>query len=291
MPDAAVETSYRHCRQLARSAARNFYYGFVLLPEAKRDALCALYAFMRAIDDISDEPGPIEVKRGRLQEQRAELNRILAGGSTSDPAWPALRDTVKRFGIPPRYLRDLIAGAEMDLAVAEYETFDELRHYCYHVAGAVGLCCLYVFGFNDPQSPEFAERMGIAFQLTNILRDMREDLAMGRVYIPREDFVKFGCEIKQFGENSAASGMLEMLRFEAARASEFYREGWKLLPLVSADSRAALWAMARIYSGILQKIGRRDKRILTGERARLSAAEKAWIVFKAKMGWFRDDGI
>ena len=290
MPDAAVEASYRHCRQLARSAARNFYCGFVLLPDAKRDALCALYAFMRGIDDISDESGEIEVKRQRLQEQRAELNRILAGGSASDPAWPALRDTVKCFGIPPRYLHDLIAGAEMDLIVATYETFDDLRHYCYHVAGAVGLCCLYVFGFKDPQAPEFAERMGIAFQLTNILRDVREDLAMGRVYIPREDFAKFGCEIQDFAENSTAGRALELMVFETARARDFYREGWKLLPLVSADSRAALWAMARIYSGILRKIERRGIQVLRGERARLSAAEKVWVVFKARMGWFRDDG-
>jgi 15-cis-phytoene synthase len=290
MPDAAVENSYRYCRQLARSAARNFYYGFVLLPDAKRDALCALYAFMRGVDDISDEPGSIEVKRRRLQEQRAELDLILAGGSTSDPAWPALRDTVERFGIPPRYLHDLIAGAEMDLSVAEYETFDDLRRYCYHVAGAVGLCCLCVFGFTDSQAPEFAEKMGIAFQLTNILRDVREDLAMGRVYLPREDFAKFGCDVKQFSEDSAAARALGMLKFETMRARDFYREGWKLLPLVSADSRAALWAMARIYSGILQKIERRGVHVLRGERVRLSAAEKVWILFRARMGWFNHDG-
>lgn len=290
MPDAAVESSYRYCRELARSAARNFYYGFVLLPSAKRDALCALYAFMRGIDDISDEPGSIELKRQRLQAQRAELDRILAGGKINEPAWPALRDTVNHFSIPTRYLHDLITGAEMDLSVADYGTFDELRRYCYHVAGAVGLCCLYVFGFRDPQAPEFAEKMGIAFQLTNILRDVREDLAMGRVYLPREDFAKFGCEVRQFGENSATARALEMLRFETARASDFYREGWKLLPLVSADSRAALWAMARIYSGILHKIERRGIQVLSGERARLSTAEKVWIVFRAKIGWLNNDG-
>ena len=290
MPDAAVENSYQYCRQLARSAARNFYYGFVLLPDAKRDALCALYAFMRGIDDISDEPGSIEVKRRRLQEQRAELDPILAGGKTNGPAWPALRDTVGRFGIPPRYLHDLISGAEMDLSVVDYETFDELRRYCYHVAGAVGLCCLYVFGFTDAHAPEFAEKMGIAFQLTNILRDVREDLAMGRVYLPREDFAKFECDVRQFGEKCASARAIEMLRFEAARARDFYHEGWKLLPLVSADSRAALWAMARIYSGILQKIERRGIQVLRGERARLSAAEKVWIVFRAKIGWLDNDG-
>ncbi len=289
MPDAAVEASYQYCRKLARSAARNFYYGFVLLPDAKRDALCALYAFMRDIDDISDEPGAVEEKERRLEAQRADLDRVLAGGSATGPAWPALRHTVKNFGIPQRLLHDLIAGAEMDLRIAKYQTFDELRDYCYHVAGAVGLCCLYVFGFSDPQAPDFAEKMGIAFQLTNILRDVREDLAMGRVYLPSEDFAKFGCEAGEFGRNNAAQ-TAGMLRFETERARVFYREGWNLLRLVSADSRAALWAMARIYSGILAKIEQRGSDIWTGERARLSTAEKVWILFRAKMGWFNSDG-
>lgn len=287
MPDAAVEASYQYCRKLARSAARNFYYGFVLLPEAKRDALCALYAFMRGIDDISDEPGAVEEKERRLEAQRAELNGVLAAGSANGPAWLALRHTVTRFGIPQRLLHDLIDGAEMDQRIAKYQTFDELRDYCYHVAGAVGLCCLYVFGFSDSRAPEFAEKMGIAFQLTNILRDVREDLAMGRVYLPSEDFAKFGCEAGEFSRNNPAQ-VAGMLRFETQRAREFYREGWKLLPLVSADSRAALWAMARIYSGILAKIEQRGGGAWTGERARLSTAGKVWIFFRAKMGWFRN---
>jgi phytoene synthase len=288
MPDAAVAASYLHCRKIARSAARNFYYGFVLLPAAKRDALCALYAFMRGIDDISDEPGAIEEKQKRLEQQRAELDRVLSGGDTADPVWPALRHTVAKFGIPPRYLHDLIAGAEMDLTVSSYDTFDELRSYCYHVAGAVGLCCLHVFGFDDPQAPEFAEKLGIAFQLTNILRDVREDLAMGRVYIPREDFVRFGCTAEDFEGSSSNESLAELVRFESARARDLYREGWKLLPLVSADSRAALWAMARIYSRILERIEARGLAVVTGDRARLSTAEKIWTLLRARTGWFKN---
>jgi 15-cis-phytoene synthase len=292
MPDTAVAAAYLHCRQIARAAARNFYYGFVLLPDAKRDALCALYAFMRGIDDVADEPGAAAEKQARLRERRAEMERALARTDASDPVWTALRDTVSHFGIPTRYLHDLISGAEMDLTVSSYETFEDLRKYCYHVAGAVGLCCLYVFGFTDAQAPEFAEKMGIAFQLTNILRDVRDDEAMGRTYLPREDFVKFGCDAAELKEGGASRNALALLNFEIERAWQFYGEGWKLLPLVSDDSRAALWAMARIYSGILRKIETRSSAVLNGERARLSTAEKIWVLLRARMGWLKEsDGL
>jgi 15-cis-phytoene synthase len=291
MPDAAVAAAYLHCRKIARAAARNFYYGFVLLPDAKRDALCALYAFMRGVDNISDEPGALEEKRRKLGELHQEMDRALAGTGTSDAVWSALRDTVTRFGIPPRYLHDLISGAEMDLTVSSYETFEDLRNYCYHVAGAVGLCCLYVFGFSDPQAPELAEKLGIAFQLTNILRDVREDQAMGRTYLPRQDLEKFGCDGRELANDTTNQSAVALARFEGERAWEFYRDGWKLLPLVSEDSRAALWAMARIYSGILEKIEQRGFDILSGERARLSTAEKIWVLLRARMGWFRDDEL
>lgn len=292
MPDSAVAAAYSHCRKIARAAARNFYYGFVLLPDAKRDALCALYAFMRGVDDISDDPGELEQKRRRLGELREEIDRALAGTETADPVWTALRHTVSHFGIPPRYLHDLISGAEMDLTISSYETFEDLRKYCYHVAGAVGLCCLYVFGFTEPQVPEFAEKLGIAFQLTNILRDVRGDYAMGRVYLPREDLAKFGCDATEFAKTSTNDKVRQLARFEAERAWEFYSEGWKLLALVTADSRAALWAMARIYSGILNKIGQKDFVILNGEPTRLSTGEKVWILVRARMGWFKEnDGL
>ena len=293
MPDPVVSAAYMHCRKIARSAARNFYYGFVLLPDAKRDALCALYAFMRGVDDISDEPGALEEKRFGLSKLRGEMEHTLAGKNTDDPVWIALRDTVSRFGIPQQYLHDLISGAEMDLTVSTYETFEDLRKYCYHVAGAVGLCCLYVFEFTDPKAPELAEKLGIAFQLTNILRDVRGDYAMGRTYLPREDLMKFGCDAeREFKQGNASECTEKLLAFEAERAWQFYREGWKLLPLVNVDSRGALWAMARIYSGILAKIDKHGVAVLNGERARLSTAEKMWILLRARLGWFKeDDGL
>ncbi len=292
MPDPAVATAYLHCRKIARTAARNFYYGFVLLPGAKRDALCALYVFMRHADDISDEPGTMEEKRKGLGCLRAEMERTLAGGATDDPVWIALRDAVQRFGIPPRYLHDLITGAEMDLTVSSYETFEDLRKYCYHVAGAVGLCCLYVFGFADPRCPELAEKMGIAFQLTNILRDVRGDYAMGRTYLPREDLMKFGVDAQTFKDGKGNQNSTALVHYEIDRAREFYREGWKLLPLVNADSRAALWAMARIYSGILEKIEKCGADILDEAPTGLSTAEKVWILLRARLRWFKEsDGL
>lgn len=287
MPDAAaVAVSYGHCRKVARAAARNFYYGFALLPGAKRDALCALYAFMRGVDDISDEPGALEDKKRRLSERRAEMARALAGDANSGPVWPAFCHTVATYGIPPRYLHDLISGAEMDLEISSYETFGELREYCYRVAGTVGLCCLHVFGFSNPQAPDLAEKLGIAFQLTNILRDLPSDYAMGRVYLPREDFRRFHCEPRQLGDKNQAAELAGLVRFEADRAWEFYRESWPLLDMVSEDSRAALWALARIYSGILGKIEARDLAVLAVPAARLSTAEKLWILARARMGWF-----
>jgi phytoene synthase len=286
MPDHAVAAaSYVYCRKIARSAARNFYYGFLLLPAAKRDALCALYAFMRHVDDISDEPGALEDKQRRLRELRAEMDRALSGAAGDNPVWPAFRHTVTAYNIPPRYLHDLISGAEMDLTISSYETFDALREYCYRVAGAVGLCCVHVFGFSDPHAPELAERLGIAFQLTNILRDLPKDYAMGRVYLPHEDFLNFGCDARQIGESQISSELASLVRFEADRAWQFYREGWKLLSLVSDDSRPALWALARIYSGILEKIEARNYSVLAPPPARLSTAEKVWILVRARLGW------
>lgn len=286
MPEnVTLGSSYRHCRQLARAAARNFYYGFRLLPAAKRDALCALYAFMRGVDDISDEPGALEDKQQRLRERRAEMDRALAGHAGGNPVWRALGDTVTRYSIPLRYLHDLISGAEMDLTISSYEAFDALREYCYRVAGTVGLCCVHVFGFTDPQAPELAERLGVAFQLTNILRDVRKDFEMGRVYLPQEDFRRFGCHPGRLGDATPNPGFLGLMRFEAERAWEFYPAGGKLVDLVNEDSRAALWALVRIYAGLLEKIEAARFDVPLSRPARLSAARKVWILVRARMGW------
>ncbi|HEV2386962.1 MAG TPA: phytoene/squalene synthase family protein [Candidatus Acidoferrales bacterium] len=281
---STLESSYAHCHRVARKAARNFYYGFLLLPRPKRLALCALYAYMRRVDDLADTPGELEAKRLLLGDWRQATERALAGDRSSEPVWPALADTLERYQIPPRYLLDVVTGAEMDLSQHSYATFADLRRYCYCVAGAVGRICAHVFGFRDPRAPELGEQMGIAFQLTNILRDLRKDYEMGRVYLPTDDFQRFGCRPEDLDRAGPPPGALEgMLRFQARRAWEYYEQGWALVPLVDQDSRGALWALARIYSGLLEEIERRRFDVFSAP-VRLSLPEKLAILFWARLG-------
>jgi phytoene synthase len=285
-----ISRSYGDCREVARAAASNFYYAFYLLPRPKRDALCALYAFMRLVDDVSDTPGDLAEKRKGLARWRAALDAAVAGDTSAHPVLPALADTLERFRIPPRYFHDLISGAEMDLTVGAYATFDRLREYCYRVAGTVGLTCLHVFGFTDPRAPDRAESLGIAFQLTNILRDVRRDLEIGRVYLPQEDLDRFGCSSGELVGETITPGLRALMEFEAARAWTFYREGEPLVRLVDRDSRAALWALVRTYSGLLARIEARDFDVFS-ERTRLTTAEKAGILVRARFGWFSQQNV
>ncbi|MGH9790079.1 MAG: presqualene diphosphate synthase HpnD [Candidatus Acidiferrales bacterium] len=290
MPEVtALAASNHHCRSLARRAARNFYCGFRLLPPAKRDALCALYAFMRRADDIADDAGALESKRANLAAWRAQLDRALAGDTTAHPVWPALADCVSRYAIPPRYLHHLISGTAMDLTETEYASFEKLREYCYRVAGAVGRCCVHVFGFTDGKAPLLAERLGIAFQLTNILRDVPRDLAMGRIYLPQDELARFGITREALAARSASPMLREYFRFQLERARQYFREGRHLIPLVHEDSRAALWALARIYSGILDKVEARNYDVLAPPPAGLSAAEKMWTLARARFGFWPKD--
>jgi len=291
MPSARdLAASYDHCRRLAKAAARNFYYGISLLPAAKRDALCAIYAFMREADDISDARGEVASKQRGLAEWRANLELALAGDCEKHFALPALRDAVTRYAIPPRYLHDLLSGTEMDLTVRSYATFDHLREYCYRVAGCVGLTCIHVFGFRDPRATGLAEKLGIAFQLTNILRDVAEDYAMGRVYMPEEDLRRFGLAPADLAHKEVTPAFRELMRFQASRAWEFYDEGIELLALIDEDSRAGLWALARVYGGILARIEERGYDVVS-QRVRLSAAEKSWIMIRARMGWWPKEDV
>jgi phytoene synthase len=261
-----------------------------MLPQAKRDALCALYAFMRLVDDVSDTVGSAADKQRGLSRWRAALDAAAAGDVSSHPILPAFADTIEKFQIPARYFHDLISGAEMDLTVGEYRTFDRLREYCYRVAGTVGLTCLHVFGFDDPHAPDLAEKLGIAFQLTNILRDVPKDYEMGRVYLPLEDLAQFGVRPEALGRGPLTQEMRAFLEFEAARAWNYYREGVELIPLVHADSRAALWALARIYSSLLRRIEARGYDVFS-ERVRLSTPEKTGILLRARLGWYSQKNV
>lgn len=293
----ALEDSYERCRHVARSAASNFYYAFYMLPRPKRDALCAIYAFMRLVDDVSDAPqgsnssvSERALKHAALSRWRGLLDDCVEGKTNGHAILPAFADAIQRYGIPSRYFQDLISGAEMDLLEARYATFAALQEYCYRVAGTVGLTCVHVFGFQDPHVPELAERLGTAFQLTNILRDIRPDLALGRVYIPAEDLSRFGCGVAELERGAVTPPVRELLRFEAERAWRFYREGAQLIGTVDADSRAALWALTRIYSSLLARIEERDFDVFSAH-VRLNAAEKARILLRARLGWWSEADV
>jgi squalene synthase HpnC/squalene synthase HpnD len=279
-----VNDSYAECHRIARAASSNFYYAFHLLPPRKRDALLALYAFMRLVDDVADQGEDLAAKQRDLAKWRAMLDRALTDGAAAEhPALPALVDTTRRFGIPARYLHDLISGAEMDLTEQSYPTFDRLREYCYRVAGTVGLTCTHVFGFREPRALGLAEKLGLAFQLTNMIRDVRDDFALGRVYLPGEDLARYGVAPDDLGRGEATLGVRELLRFEAERAWEFYSEGAELLSLIDDDSRGALWLLARTYSALLARIEASDFAVF-GERVRLPKTEKLYFAGMARFG-------
>ena len=285
-----VQESYAECNRIARRAKSSFYLAFFGLPKPKRNALCALYAFMRLVDDVSDEPGGIDSKRQGLVRWRRMLDEAIAGKTDAHPILPALADTIMRFGIPTRYFHDLILGAEMDLTIPSYATFEQLSEYCYRVAGTVGLTCLHVFGFRDPRAPDLAERLGLAFQLTNILRDVRSDYEMGRVYLPQEDLARFGVRETDL-RGPLKPNLQRLLEFEADRAWKCYEEGSSLLKLVDGDSRATLWALVRTYSSLLARIEERGFDVFA-ERVSLSSAEKVQFLLVAGMsGWWKRDAL
>jgi phytoene synthase len=295
--DNPLDRSYENCRSVARNAASNFYYAFYMLPRPKRDALCAIYAFMRLVDDVSDspqgsagQPNEPALKRAALSRWRALLDQCTAGDTSGHAILPAFADAIQRYRIPSRYFHDLISGAEMDLLETGYRTFEALQEYCYRVAGTVGLTCVHVFGFQDSHALELAERLGTAFQLTNILRDVRPDLGLGRVYIPAEDLTRFGCTLAELERGAVTPPVRELLRFETERAWRFYREGARLIGKIDADSKAALWALVRIYSGLLARIEECDFDVFSA-RVRLNAAEKARILLRARMGWWSEADV
>ncbi|MBZ5702850.1 MAG: phytoene/squalene synthase family protein [Acidobacteriia bacterium] len=290
-PDGSVEESYAECHRVARAAHSNFYYAFYLLPRPKRDALAALYAFMRLVDDVADEGHDLAAKQRGLARWRAALDAALVGdGPAGNAVLPALADTMRRYKIPARYLHDLISGAEMDLTVRTYPTFDRLREYCYRVAGTVGLTCVHVFGFREPRAVDLAEKLGLAFQLTNIIRDVHEDFALGRVYLPDEDLARYAVAPGDFARSEATLGVRELLRFEAARAWQCYEEGSQLLSLVDADSRGALWLLIRTYSALLTRIEAGDFAVF-GERVRLAKTEKLYFAAMARFGRLTEENV
>lgn len=306
-----VAVAYSVCRHITRSSAKNFYYAFLVLPKRKRRALCAVYAFMRRCDDIADDPiVPLPERRNKLADLLEALHRAQAGWPTDDPVLLAVTNAQRRFNIPSELLDQLAYGTMMDLEeaaepsedergsqsenaapiAAHYRTFDDLYKYCYRVASVVGLVCIRVFGYKDPKAEGLAERCGLAFQLTNIIRDVKEDAQMGRVYLPEQDLATIGATATELRDavtgnttelqdaNNAAR-FRKLLAMEADRARDFYRAGDELIHLVHEDSQPALWVLITIYRRLLEKIARQRYDVFHG-RITLSSREKLSILAK-----------
>jgi phytoene synthase len=276
---ATLGESYDFCRAVARRRAKNFYYSFVLLPGEQRNAMCAIYAFMRYCDDLSDEPG---ASHEPLERWRCALVDALGGKFDGYPAWPAFFDTVERYRIPHDYFFQMIEGVMSDLKPRRFATFEELYNYCYQVASVVGLSTIHIFGFDSPGALLLAEKCGVAFQLTNILRDVCEDMGRGRVYLPAEDLERFEVKPVELCAGSRSESFKRLMRFEADRARGFYREAQPLVGLVHKRSRPALRALIGIYSRLLERI--EEGGFDVTQRVKLSTAEKCGIVMRAWMG-------
>jgi 15-cis-phytoene synthase len=275
--------SQRYCRQLTRSAAKNFYYGLRLLPEPKRSAMFALYAYMRLADDIADAYGrSVEQREHDLERWRLQTHSALRGEPPDDPShdvWPALSDLVTRCRIPTEIFDEVISGQRQDLRPVQPETFEQLHAYCYRVAGVVGLASIRVWGYEGGSETEsLAVARGVAFQLTNILRDVREDADRGRIYLPRQDLTAMGMTDQDLLTGRGHPRFTELIRSQIARAELFFERSRALESRIERDSRPTLSAMTEIYRGLLRKIAAEPLRVL---RQRVSLS----LFAKVRIGW------
>jgi phytoene synthase len=295
----SLQEAYAACRAIARREAKNFYYAFVALPKPKRNAICAIYAFMRRADDLADDESvPTDERRQRLDAWIAAWRAASAGGETGDPVFVAVRDATMRYAIPLKLLDELVAGVTMDLNSAKgdapdtYATFTDLHRYCYLVASVVGLVCIRIFGYKDARAEKLAEETGIAFQLTNILRDVAEDAERNRVYLPLEDLKAHSVALegllhrpKGAGPTTNEKALLEEI---GRRAEGYFESGKALMPLIDEDSRSALGVLVKIYHALLKRIERADYDVFS-RRASVPMVEKLGILMVglARMAWGR----
>ena len=281
-PKTELDLAYAHCLSITRREAKNFYYAFITLPHEKRRAICAVYAFCRFCDDSVDEVASNEEKLSALADLQGNLD-LTFHGRASSPMFMALADTADRYSIPESYFREIILGVESDLVKTRYRNFDELREYCYRVASVVGLVCLQVFQYRDESAREYAIDLGLAMQLTNIMRDVREDWGMGRVYLPQDEMDRFGYTEDSLRDSVRNDAFVELLRYQAQRAREYFRSGFRLLPYLSRRSRACPAVLGAIYSRLLDRIEASGYDVLGERRIALSTGEKARITARA---WF-----
>jgi phytoene synthase len=283
-----LDEAYATCRAIAKREAKNFYYAFVALPEPRRNAICAIYAFMRKADDLSDDESiPREQRRQNLEQWHAAWRNASEGVATDDPVFIAVRDATERFGIPLELLDELIAGTTSDLKPTEiaepdtYANFADLYQYCYLVASVVGLVCIRIFGYTDPAAEKFAEETGVAFQLTNILRDVAEDADRGRVYLPLEDLgahnVTLDSILHRAKGRPPTPNERALLADIGKRAEAYYASADKLLPLIDRESRPAMWVLVSIYHALLKRIERANYDVFS-HRASVPTIQKVGIL-------------
>jgi phytoene synthase len=303
-----VSDAYAECERITWEQARNFAYGIRLLPPPKRHALAAVYAYARRIDDLGDGDLPAADKVAALEEARGQVHAmVVATGGTlpaavvagplddTDPVLVALTDAGRRLPVPLAAFGELIDGCLADVHQARYDTFEDLHHYCRCVAGSIGRLSLGVYGTTDPASQQqMADDLGIALQITNILRDVVEDFRNGRVYLPAEDLARFGCELvpgqpEPFEDPAWQAGFASLVEFEASRAREWYSAGWRLLAAIDWRSAACTGAMAGIYRRLLEKIAASPHAVLEG-RMSLPGKEKALVAVRALSGVDRGRG-
>lgn len=289
----AIDESYAACRRMSRRAGSSFYRCFWLLPPEKRRAMDALYAFLRHTDDLGDEPGPVEPRRRSLARWRAALALALAddsataGSSQNAPSpngdeplgltlLPALAHTVRQYHVPPDALEAVIDGVEMDLDISRYQTFAELEAYCHRVASAVGMACIHIWGFSGPEAFTPARQCGVAYQLTNILRDLREDGRAGRVYLPLEDLRRYDYAVEDLMAGVVDQRWLALMDFQIQRARQLYQEGAALSRFLTPEGRRVFGMMTATYRLLLEEIARRKTEVLA-RRIRLSRWQKLRI--------------
>ena len=292
--------AYSICRSIAQREAKNFYYAFRVLPQRKSDAMCAVYAFMRRADDIADDESmPIEDRRLVMANWVAAWRIARTSGISDDPVFLALNDTQKSFAIPDTLLEELVQGTTMDLDTPPaiegepqtFTTFAELYRYCYLVASVVGLVCIRIFGYTDPQAEKLAEETGIAFQLTNILRDVKEDAERGRIYLPLDLLSEHNIPLDRIHALATGAALQPneraALQSLATRAEQYYTSADHLLPLIDADSRATLWVLVTIYHQLLHQISAANYDVFT-KRARVSTPGKLFILAQGAVMGFRN---
>lgn len=295
----AINKAYAVCRSIARREAKNFYYAFIALPTARRNAMCAIYAFMRRADDLADDESfSVAERRVHLNEWLGKWRAACEGAATQDPVFLAVRDATERFAIPLSLLDELVAGVTMDLdrgdtgAPDTYATFADLYRYCYLVASVVGLVCIRIFGYKDERAERFAEETGIAFQLTNILRDVAEDAERNRVYLPLEDLAAHGVSVESLLDRAAGApptaNERALLETIAQRAEYYYRSAEALLPFIDRESRPALKVLVAVYHALLKRIERADYDVFS-RRAAVPLRRKLAIlaVGLTRMTWAR----